>query len=98
MTMSSDDMQFQLATTAALARLEQRAEDQASRIEKAAEVLRDALHASDRVHASLDQRLISLEQSRAASKAVLGFSRGVLLVSAAVVSAAVSVAAQLVTG
>lgn len=98
MTMSSDDIQFQLATTAALARLEQRAEDQASRIEKAAEVFRDALHDADRVHAGFEHRLTSLEQSRAASKAVLGFSRAVLLVGAAVVSAAVSVAAQLVTG
>ncbi len=90
----SDDgpPQFQLAVTSALARLEQRADDQR---EHNARLSAGIIEIRDQVMLA-NGRVRSLEESRASAKAVLGFSRVVLASGVVVVSAAVSVLARLI--
>ena len=73
---------WQIATTATLARLEQRAEDQ-----------RDKLVAIDQTLREHTERIRALEDQRTGSRAVLRFSRGgVALVAAAVGSVSATIA------
>lgn len=92
MTVPPSEMQFQIATTAALARLEQRAEDFARRDDATQQALREI---SVR-EGGTEHRITMLEQSRATSSAVLGISRAAFGVGLILFTTGVSVASRFI--
>jgi hypothetical protein len=87
------NVEFQLATTAALARLEQRAEDFARRDD----VTQRALREISVREGQIEQRLTAIEQSRSNSRAVLGFTRAAFGIGVVIISTGASVAARFLT-